>query len=204
MTSDAVKLLFLKLKIEYLESNRYLPESLGRSDVTRTFYYRRNRREFDQLTTRYAWALKCGEGLPLLEVRNLGGPLGYGLFTLSPLKPGDLIGEYTGIVRRAHPGRPLSGGGYTSDYSWGFPKVRTFSRELEIDAREAGGLLRFANHVSEAGSETDSGPSAEPDHFPVDRQWHVVFTARLPIEAGGEITVDYGEAYWNQSERELV
>ncbi len=204
MTSAIVKLLFNRLGIDYLESNQYLPEFLGRSDVTRTLYYRRNRREFDQLTARYAGALKSGKGLPELEVRHLGGLLGYGLFSRSHLKPGDLIGEYIGVVRRAQPGRPLPGCGFSSDYSWGFPKVRTFGRLLEIDGREAGGLLRFANHASEAGSGTGSGPSAEPDHFPFGGQWHVVFTARLPIEAGGEITVDYGDAYWNQSERELV
>jgi len=202
MTSDAIKLLFSRLGIEYLESNRYLPETSGHSDVTRTFYYRRNRREFDGLRAKYAGALESGEGLPDLEVRQLGGLLGYGLFTLNPLKSGDLIGEYTGIVRPARPGKPLPGGGYTSDYAWGFPKVRTLGAELEIDAREAGGLLRFANHASPAGS--DSGPSAEPEHFPSAGQWHVVFIACHFIAAGEAITVDYGEAYWSGGERELL
>jgi len=194
--SDTVRTLFRKLGVEYLDRNRYLPEHLGHSDVRRTFYYRQNRREFDDLRTQYAESLEGGEGLPDLEVRHLGGLLGYGLFTLSSLKPGDLIGEYMGVVRPARPGKPLPGGGYSSDYSWGFPKVRTFGRELEIDAREAGGLLRFANH--------STSPSAEPDHFPLAGQWHVVFIAACPIEEGGEITVDYGEAYWSGGERELV
>ncbi|RKX89308.1 MAG: SET domain-containing protein [Spirochaetes bacterium] len=197
MTSGALMSLFNRLGIEYLTTNRYSPLSLGHSDATRTLYYHRNRAEFDNLAAKYGGALRTGEGLPELEVRQLGGLLGYGLFSLNPLKPGELIGEYTGEVRRARPGRPLSGGGYTSDYSWGFPRVRTFGRELEIDAREAGGLLRFANHAS-------TEPTAEPDHFPLNGEWHVVFIARRPIEAGGEVTVDYGDAYWNHSERELA
>ncbi len=197
MTSGALMPLFNRLGIEYLTTNRYAPLPLGRSDVTRTLYYRRNSTEFDNLAARYGGALRTGKGLPVLEVRHIGGLLGYGLFTLDALNPGELIGEYIGDVRRARPGRMLSGGGYTSDYSWGFPGVRTFGRNLEIDAGEAGGLLRFANHASVK-------PSAEPDHFPLDREWRVVFIARRTIESGGEITVDYGDAYWSGGERELV
>ena len=200
MTSIALKLLFSQLQIEYLKSNRDHPESLGSTDITRTFYYKRNRLEFDTLTVRYAGALQSIKALPNLEVRHLGGLLGYGLYTLDALQSGDLIGEYTGIVRPSRPGHPLTESGFSSDYSWGFPKVRTFGRLLEIDARTAGGLLRFANHPSgEAGEAT-----AEPDHFPIDGQWHVVFTAKSSIEEGGEITVDYGDAYWSGGERELL
>ena len=200
MTFDALMPLFNRLGVEYLTSNRYFPLSLGRFNVTRTLYYRRNRTEFEHLAAKYSEALNTGKGLPELEIRYIGGLLGYGLYTLDSIKSGELIGEYTGEVRRPRPGRPIPGGGFTSDYSWGFPRVHIFGRDLEIDAREAGGPLRFANHVSG----TDPGPSAEPDHFPSGRQWRVIFTARLPIEAGGEITVDYGDAYWNGGEREMI
>ncbi len=195
-SSDSIRHLFRQSGLEYLKSNRYLPESLGRRDVTRTLYYRRSRKEFGTLTAKYAGALRTHQAPPDLEVRRLGGILGYGLFTLRPLSPWDLIGEYTGIVKRAEPGRPLPGGGFTSDYSWGFPKVRTLGRDLEIDAREAGGALRFANHTAD--------PSAEAEHFPSEGQWHVVFIARRCLTAGEEITVDYGDAYWSGGERELV
>ena len=192
--------LFDRLGIEYLQSNRYLPVSLGLRNVTNTVYYRRNRAEFDSLAEQYGGALRTGQGLPDLEVRHIGGLLGYGLFTLESLSPGDLVGEYVGVVRRARPGRPLPGGGYSSDYSWGFPKVRTLGRSLEIDAREAGGVLRFANHADDSST----GPSAEPEHFPLKDRWRIVFIARRTLEAGEEITVDYGEAYWIGGERELT
>lgn len=200
MTSGAHKPLFDRLGIEYLESNRYLPVSLGLRNVTNTLYYHRNRTEFDALATRFGGALRTGEGLPGLVVRHIGGLLGYGLFTLDPLSPGDLVGEYVGMVRRARPGRPLPGGGYSSDYSWGFPKVQTLGRSLEIDAREAGGLLRFANQPAGEAAEA----SAEPDHFPLGGRWRVVFVVRRALGAGEEITVDYGEAYWSGGERELI
>lgn len=200
MTSGAHMPLFDRLGIEYLQSNRYFPVSLGHRNVTNTFYYRRNRAEFDSLAEQYGEALRTGQGLPCLEVRHIGGLLGYGLFTLDPLSPGDLAGEYVGVVRRARPGRPLPGGGYSSDYSWGYPKVRTLGRSLEIDAREAGGVLRFANHAADS----PTGPSAETNHFPLDGRWRIVFVARRAIRAGEEITVDYGEAYWSGGERELT
>ncbi len=78
---------------------------------------------------------------------------------------------------------------------WGFPRVRTLGRNLEIDAREAGGALRFANHAAD--------PSSYPEHFPWKGCWRIVFLARRSIAAGEEITVDYGDAYWSGGEREL-
>ena len=227
VTPEQIRSLFSASGTEFLLSNRYEPSSLGERNVRRTFYYRRNRREFEELEHRYANllnpdgdGLETGSasdtpvgtpetgptespagsvpvnGLPELETRELGGLLGRGLFTLTVLKPGDLIGEYTGVVRIARPGRPLTGGGYTSDYAWGFPKVHSLGRSLEIDARKAGGLLRFANHSAE--------PNAYAEHFAVGNRWRIVFIASDNIPAGGEITVDYGEAYWSGGERELV
>lgn len=198
MTSDALKPYFDNLGIEYLESNRYQPLSLARPDVRRTFYYRRNTGEFDGLAERYGGALKTGEGLPRLEIRHIGGLLGHGLFTLDSLSPGDLIGEYFGIVRHSRPGRPLPEGGFSTDYAWGFPEVRNLGRNLEIDAREAGGLLRYANHAEAASANT------EPDHLPLDGNWHLIFVALRAIEAGEEITIDYGEGYWSEGFRDLA
>ena len=251
-SSEPYRELLIGLGVEVLEVNRYEPAVLGRRDVRRTPYYRRNRKEFDELARRYGPMLSGGaaggrrsggggsavsggntdradaaetprteppsagsasreappsgripsegtsaptERLPRLDVRRLGGALGYGLFTLDALSPGDLIGEYTGIVRPARRGRVLAAGGFSSDYAWDFPKVRLLGRRLELDARCAGGPLRFANHAED--------PSAQPDHFPLEGRWRVVFVARRTIPAGGEITVNYGEAYWSGGMREL-
>lgn len=223
MSSNATGELFAHLGVEFLVANRYEPPFLGHCDVTRTLYYRRNRMEFDALARRYGpllssesvdtpdarerirgdviekdAVLSCYENVrsSSLEIRWLGGLLGRALFSLNALSIGDFIGEYTGIVRPARPGRPLAEGGFTSDYAWGFPKVRSFGRRLEIDAREAGGFLRFSNHAA--------NPSAYPEHFPWKGKWRIVFLARRPISVGEEITVDYGEAYWCGGERELA
>ncbi|MDT8297963.1 MAG: hypothetical protein RQ801_06665, partial [Spirochaetaceae bacterium] len=165
MTSGELRALFDSLGIEYLASNRYRPASLAFRDVTRTRYYRRSREEFRRLEEAYGAQLASQEYLADedesgLDVRHIGGLLGSGLFAARSFASGDLIGEYTGFVRPARRGRPLPGGGYSTDYAWGFPKVRNFGRPLEIDAREAGGPLRFANHSGEA--------NAEPDHLAIE------------------------------------
>jgi SET domain-containing protein len=201
MTSGELRTLFDGLGIEYLASNRYRPASLAFRDVTRTRYYRRSKNEFKQLEEAYGPALQIGgrDGAPVeqgLTIRRIDDIMGYGLFAARLFAPGDLIGEYTGIVRPARRGRPLPGGGYSTDYAWGFPKVRDFGRSLEIDAREAGGPLRFANHSGEV--------NAEPDHLAIEGRWRVIFIARRNIETGEEITVDYGQAYWVGGERELM
>ena len=201
MTSGELRALFDSLGIEYLASNRYRPASLAFRDVKRTRYYRRNRDEFENLERIYGSQLRSQEFRAAdeesgLEVRDIGGLLGSGLFAARFFASGDLIGEYTGIVRPARRGRPLPGGGYSTDYAWGFPKVRDFGRSLELDAREAGGPLRFANHSGEA--------NAEPDHLAIEGRWRVIFVARRDIEPGEDITVDYGQAYWVGGERELA
>ncbi len=196
MTPDDFRSFFQSLGVEYLGVNRYVPARLGEHDVRRTPYYRRNREEFESLAQRYASALERPESLPELELRNLGGLLGRGLFTLNAIARGSLVGEYVGEVRFARRGRPLEEGGFSSDYSWGFPRVRFPGRPLEIDARLAGGPLRFANHHSE--------PAAEVEHFAVDGRWRIVFLACRDIGAGEQITVDYGEAYWSGGARERV
>ena len=201
MTSGELRALFDSLGIEYLAANRYRPATLAFRDVTRTRYYRRSRDEFRRLEETYGAPLKIQETRVAhdksgLDVRHIGGLLGFGLFAARSFASGEFIGEYTGIVRPARRGRPLPGGGNSTDYAWGFPKVRNFGRSLEIDAREAGGPLRFANHSAEA--------NAEPDHLAIGGRWRVIFIARRNIEPGEDITVDYGQAYWNGGERELV
>ena len=201
MTSGELRALFDTLGIEYLASNRYRPASLAFRDVTRTRYYRRSRDEFEKMKRIYGSQLQsqashAADEESGLEIRHIGGLLGFGLFAARSFVPGDLIGEYTGIVRPARRGRPLPGGGYSTDYAWGFPRVRNFGKSLEIDAREAGGPLRFANHSGEA--------NAEPDHLAIEGRWRVIFVARRDIEPGEDITVDYGQAYWVGGERELA
>ena len=202
MTGSELSELFTDLGVELLTANRYEPNSLAESDVRRTLYYRRNRREFEDLAARYGPALSLddagmdSEAHGRFDVRFLGETLGYGLFASEAVPAGGLVGEYFGVVRPARPGRPLPGGGYSSDYAWGFPKVRSLGRQLEIDARCAGGALRFANHAAD--------PSAIPDHLVLNGRWRIVFVACRDIPAGREITVDYGQAYWSGGDRELV
>ncbi|MCG8452566.1 MAG: SET domain-containing protein-lysine N-methyltransferase [Spirochaetales bacterium] len=185
-----------QLGVEYLSQNRYESNFPRRCAAEKTLYYRRNRREFEQLVHRYGSELQKELHYPPLEVRFLGNELGRGLFAGEEIKAGAFLGEYTGLVRPVSPELPLPQGGYTSDYSWGFPQYGLFSPHLEIDAREAGGPLRFANH--------SFSPSAQVEHLAVEGLWRVIFVAAEPIPKGWEITVNYGDAYWIGGKRELV
>ncbi|PIE04527.1 MAG: SET domain-containing protein-lysine N-methyltransferase [Spirochaetales bacterium] len=196
MTPEGFRTFFQSLGIEYLSANKYVPFRLGERDVRRTPYYRRNKDEFELLALRYSSFLDNPEKLPELEVRTIGGLLGRGLFSLNAVPAGNLVGEYTGIVQPARKGRALKDGGFSSDYSWGFPKVSFPGRALEIDARLAGGPLRFVNH--------GINPNTEVEHFVSDGRWRIVFTAVKSIQPGDELTVDYGPAYWCGGSREMV
>ena len=183
------------LGVRRLRENLYEPRRLGLRDAGRTAYRRGNAGEFDDLAERYGAALDRGEFAPL-EARLIGGGLGWGLFAAEPLAAGGLIGEYLGVVRPARRARALPGGGFTTDYAWGFPGLGWPFLRLEIDAREAGGPLRFANHAFDA--------SAGAEHLEFRGRWRVFFVAGRDIAAGEEITVDYGMEYWAGGRRELV
>ena len=110
MTVEDLKDLFAAREVELLFENRYEPESLARHDVRKTPYYLRNYREFEKAAGEYGDYLHSRESwLGRLAVRPIDDQIGDGLFADEAILPGDLIGEYTGVVRRGRPGKPLPG-----------------------------------------------------------------------------------------------
>lgn len=194
-TSADIDHLFSRLGVWRLVENRYEPLRFAKYDVRHTAYWRRNRIEFDQLRKTYGEGINLRKGARVF-VRDTGDQRGYSLAASDPIDRDGLIGEYIGMVQPARPGRALPGGRYSSDYAWGFPRLWLFGRNMEIDARSAGGLLRFANHSQR--------PRASVDHLEIDGHWRVFFRALRDIAAGEEITVDYGESYWAGGHRILV
>ncbi len=161
-------------------------------------YYRDNREEFEFLLSRYGDAVRSGT-LVSADVRPVGSEIGLGLFAREAVSKDDLAGEYTGLVREAREIKPEDideDGHYPDDWAWDYPVEIPGFPPLEIDAREAGNVLRFVNH--------SMNPNLRPDHFLLDNGWVLIFIADRDIAPGEELTIDYGEAYWSGEFRELV
>lgn len=192
---ESILKIFQQRGLKYLERCRIADPRVSVYDWGTSPYFEANKAEFERLTLRYGEALRRGHRAPL-GVRAAGPGLGLGLFALTPLAEGDLIGEYAGVIQEAGdaPSDQLVDGHYLSDYAWNYPDELPDGTEFEINALKEGNELRFANHSSR--------PNMIVDHTLVDGIFVTFFRMLTPSEAGTQLTVDYGEEYWTGGFRE--
>lgn len=183
--------------LTYLSTSREVYPGAGHIDWTKSAYYRENRETFDRLTQRYRPSLEARKTAPV-ELRYLGPEVGWGLFAAQDIKRLAWIGEYTGVVDLAQDEEDLvqEDGHFHSDYAWNFPDELPDGRYLEINALKEGNELRYVNH--------SFTPNLSPDHTLWNGRWITFFRTRRPIQAGEQLTIDYGEAYWATEHRTLV
>ncbi|CAJ0934992.1 unnamed protein product, partial [Mesorhabditis belari] len=109
---------------------------------------------------------------------------GWGVKTMSWLPKGTFIGEYTGELHREGDGA----GEYLFETKLG-------ESSCTIDAKKCGNFTRFVNH------------SCEPNLHAASVIWencvnpyvHICFFTVRDIDAGEELTVDYGPEWWSEN-----
>ncbi|KAE9327547.1 hypothetical protein PF001_g1885 [Phytophthora fragariae] len=123
-----------------------------------------------------------------LEVMQHDNTMQYALVATSPIKAGQVVGEYLGQLRympKEHSRRSRNQG-----YMLNMRARTDGIRELAvgIDAQHLGGRMRFANHSCSA--------NARFFEFANGRRHTIVVVTTQDIVAGGEITVNYGHDLW--------
>lgn len=114
----------------------------------------------------------------------------YGLFTNVPIKKGDMVGEYTGLLIVGH---FLSK--YSGDYFMRYPHFSIGFIHFTLDAERFGNEMRFANH--------NYTPNMQPTVALEKGLSHSVLIALRDIEPGEQLTYDYGEDYWSRRDPPL-
>lgn len=105
--------------------------------------------------------------------------LGYGLFALQDMPVNTYIGEYTGLVRRlSHQN------GDENEYCLKYPSLIS----SVVDSLAYGNETRFINH-----SDT---PNLQPICICEHNLMHSVFITKVPIQAGTQLTFEYGKNFW--------
>lgn len=128
----------------------------------------------------YADALRNAEVADVYLLK-IDDTVGYGVFANSDIQPGDLIGEYSGLV--INDGE-ISGDhdfAYAHDYPW-------MSASAHIDAKFQGNYTRFVNHSVHANCSTM--------RIVVDGVSRVAMIATRPISCGEQVLFYYGANYW--------
>lgn len=120
-----------------------------------------------------------------VKISYVSEEMGWGLFALEPLNPGDFIGEYTGVVR------PIT---FFTDkinpYCFRYPLYGWRFIYYTIDARKQGNEISFVNHAAESNCESVV--------LLLDGLLHVALIAKKSIAVGEQLFYDYGKNYWRR------
>jgi len=188
--------LFNNLNLKYLEINELFFPDIKRNNLRISDYYMANLEEFECLEEKYGEKL-VNKIQALVYVKKIDNKMGYGLFSTRSLKADDLIDEYTGIVQEAfHFDPSIKETSAKTEYAWDYPDDIPGLPPLEINARYAGGVLRFVNHSFH--------PNLRIEHAVIENEWKIFFVADENIKADAELFVDYGDAYWAVKSREII
>jgi hypothetical protein len=115
-----------------------------------------------------------------LEVRWVSAQVGRGVFTLKGFRPGEFLGEYTGIVKDSK---------YSfSDNRYNIAYLRDGRKTYYIDAQHIGSNMRFVNH-----SDCPNACGIFVMHRGVLK---AIFIAWKNIKKGEQLLFNYGPKYW--------
>lgn len=118
-------------------------------------------------------------GVKQVSIRWIGDRMGFGLFAEEEIPKGEMVGEYTGLVRRCFPLFFLP-----NRYSFRYPLYRLLFGSYTIDAEGFTNEISFINH-----SQT---PNCESVVSINHHLFHVLIRAKESIPKGSELTFDYG------------
>lgn len=102
---------------------------------------------------------------------------GWGIFAGDDIEPGELIGEYTGVVR------------YRVSEDSDNPYLFNYSGRLVLDAKEKGNYTRNINHGKK-------NANAACVYVYIADLLHVLLVATSHIPRDRQILFDYGDGYW--------
>lgn len=104
---------------------------------------------------------------------------GDGLFAAANIEAKSFIGEYVGVVREVERNHPQ-----VNPYCFHYPTRFWSTNYFVIDAYKEGNLARFINH--------SKSPNLQPLWILERGLLHLIFFANKDIEAGSELTFNYG------------
>jgi SET domain-containing protein len=190
---ESIKKLFKELGVNYLTSYYYTYTDLKDFDLKSTPYYRDNADEFEYLSKEYKDEIESSYVAPVYI--NKTEDRGFGLFSLKDINEGEFVGIYFGVVREQEEDTTYDETGFGTDYAWDYPDEPIGHPTLEIDAKPMGSEMRFANHSFNA--------NLNVEHTVVNNQWYIFFIANRDIKKDEELTISYGEEYWDTEYRTM-
>ena len=116
-----------------------------------------------------------------VKIMRVNERVGFGVFANARLKKGEMVGEYTGEVKKGDSSSK-------SAYIFAFMIYGNFMANYVLDAEKAGNEMRFVNH-----SQT---PNLDFKYVFSQGQWHIIFVANRDVKVGEQLFINYGSSYW--------
>lgn len=124
-----------------------------------------------------------------LYIAKVDPDIGYGLFAGQNLNAGDIIGEFTGVLR---PWSPMEHAQITRNHE--FMMMYDALEGYFLDATNVGNELRFANHSSKY-------PNATLETITRDGIRRLVLVANTFLMEGWQVLFHYGYTYWGNRQQ---
>ena len=188
-TAEEKEVLFKALGVQY--TKRVIPHELMKSSLYDQCFYNvfklswRNARAMKKYAS-FATKIERNYIAPI-SIQWINSDIGFGAFAQTNLQTGEFVGEYTGKIKD-------NSSIEDHRYAWGIWMGRTQGEdEFLVDALHHGNELRFVN---------DDGYKSNCQSAPIigkDGIIHVIYKTRRAIQAGEQLTINYGEDYWEGS-----
>lgn len=197
-TRQEIRELFDLLSVTYLPSLKITYEPFKKIDARHSKFYLDREAQIDASNRLYKKSVESSD-LGKIYIKWINDKVGYGVFADQNFKKGDFVGEYTGVLRSVDSERDTA----ASAYSWGYPVDPKFNgvamqrgknQKLWLDAKYEGNEMRFVNHSDKPNTQVV---------YVIDSQGilHICYVAIKTIAHNQQVTVSYGDNYWNVREK---
>ncbi len=151
-----------------------------------TQYFKDNEKTVLELSEKYRKDVKEGTLAPMY-LEFISPAVGHGIKAAKNIKAGDFIGVYAGRLRDLR----WNDSEFKEDvdYAWYYTVSDKNDQNLVIDGKYEGNELRFINHAS--------NPNTKRIDVIVENIFYVCYIAVKDIAKDEELTVSYGDGYWN-------
>lgn len=151
-----------------------------------TQYFKDNEKNVLELSEKYRKDVERKKLAPMY-LEFISPSVGYGIKASDLIKEGDFIGIYAGILRDIRWNDPKFK--EDLDYAWYYTVPDKKDKNIIIDGKHEGNELRFINHATH--------PNTKRIDVIINNMFYVCYVAIKNIAKNEELTVSYGEGYWN-------
>jgi hypothetical protein len=151
-----------------------------------TEYFKNNASMVLEMSEKYKKDVEEGTLAPMY-LEFISPVVGYGIKASKKIKEGDFIGVYAGRLRNLRWNDPEFK--EDVDYAWYYTVLDKNDQHMVIDGKYQGNELRFINHAS--------NPNTKRIDVIVGNKFYVCYVAVKDIAKDEELTVSYGDGYWN-------